>query len=108
MFCAPRRVFGGTEGVESRFHVLRACIRFRPYRGRQVPFSCFARPNMFSAIPRVTVPFLYFALPNIFYAVPSASGPVLMFCAPDLIFGSLEGDRFRFLILRAWNSFCRY
>jgi ABC-type sulfate transport system permease subunit len=29
MFCAPELVFGGTEGVVSRFHVLRSRTHFR-------------------------------------------------------------------------------
>jgi hypothetical protein len=45
MFCAPGLVFDGTDGVGSRFHVLRARTRFGRYRGRRVPFSCFARPD---------------------------------------------------------------
>jgi hypothetical protein len=64
MFCAARLVFGDTEGIVSRFHVLRAGLifggtegvgsrfnvlrartYFRLYRGRQVPFSCLALPD---------------------------------------------------------------
>jgi hypothetical protein len=68
MICAPELVFGVTEGVVSRFHVLRARTRFRRYRGRRVPFSCFAPPDLFSAVHR-------------------PSGTVLMYCAPGLVFG---------------------
>jgi hypothetical protein len=82
MFCAPRLVFGGAEGVGSRSHVLRYRTHFRRYQGCRVPFSCFARPGSFSAVPR-------------------ASGPVLMFCAPGLIFGVTEGVGSRFRVLRA-------
>jgi hypothetical protein len=39
MFCAPGLGFGGTEGVRSRFHVLRPRTRFQRYRRRWVPFS---------------------------------------------------------------------
>jgi hypothetical protein len=67
MFCGPRLVFGGTEGVGSLFHILRSWTRFRRYCGRRVPFSCFMLPNSFSS-------------------VPSASGPIFMFCAPRLVF----------------------
>jgi hypothetical protein len=42
MFNAPELFFGGTEGVGSRFRVLRSRTCFRRYRGRPVPFSCFA------------------------------------------------------------------
>jgi hypothetical protein len=36
MICAPELVFGGTVGVDSRFHVLRSRTRFRRYRGCRV------------------------------------------------------------------------
>jgi hypothetical protein len=52
MFCTPGRVFGGTEGVGSRLHVLRSRTRFRWYRGRLVLFSCFPLPNSFSTITK--------------------------------------------------------
>jgi hypothetical protein len=83
LFCAPRLIFGGTEGVPLRFHVLRARTHFRWYRGRQVPFSCFALADSFSAVPR-------------------ESCPVFMFCAPGLIFGCAEcvGSRFHLLCSR--------
>jgi hypothetical protein len=68
MFCVPGLIFDSTEVVGSRFHVLRAQTQFGRYRGRPVPFSCFAPPDLFSA-------------------VPSESGPVFMFCAPGLVFG---------------------
>jgi hypothetical protein len=57
IFCAPRHVFGGTVGVWSRFHVLRARTHFRRYRVRRVPFSCFARSDLYSAVPGLRVPF---------------------------------------------------
>jgi hypothetical protein len=68
MYCALGLIFGGTKGVGSRFHVLRYQTHFRLYRGRRVPFSCFALLDSFSTVPR-------------------ASGRVLMFCASGLIFG---------------------
>jgi hypothetical protein len=77
MFCAPGHVFGDTEGVGSHFHVLRSRTRFRRYIGRQVPFSCFALPDSFSVVPRV-------------------SGPVFLFCAPELNFGGNDGVGSRF------------
>jgi hypothetical protein len=89
MFCAPGLVFGVSEGVGSCFHVLRPRTRFRRYRGRRVPFSCFALPDSFSAIPR-------------------ASGPVFMFCATGLILGVSMGDRSRFHILRPRTHFRRF
>jgi hypothetical protein len=86
MFCAPGLVFGDTEGVRSRFHVL--CYRTHSWRfhGRQVPFSYFASPYSFSTVPR-------------------ASGPVFLFCVPVLIFDGSEGFGSRFLVLRPRTRF---
>jgi hypothetical protein len=89
MFCAPGFVLGGTEGVGSRFHVLRARTHYRRYRVRRVPFSCFALPDSFSAVPR-------------------ASGTVFMFCAPELVFGGTEGVWSLFHVLRSRTRFGRY
>jgi hypothetical protein len=138
MFCVPGIVFGGTEGVGSCFLILRSRNRFRRYRGRRVPFSCFARPGSFSAIPRASgpvfrfcapilvfggtecvgsrfrryrgrrVPFYCFARPVSFSAIPRASAPVFMFCAPRLVFGGTEGVGSRFLFLRPRARFRRY
>jgi hypothetical protein len=68
MFCASELIFGGTEGVESRFHVLRSRTHFRWYRVRRVSFSSFALSDSFSAVLR-------------------ASDPVFMFFAPGHVFG---------------------
>jgi hypothetical protein len=78
IFFAPGLIFGDTEGVGSRFHVLSARTRFRRYRGRRVPFSCFAHSDSFSMVPR-------------------ASGPVNRFCAPGLVFGGTGGVRSLFM-----------
>jgi hypothetical protein len=120
MFCAPVLVFGGsegvgsrfpilrsrthfgiTEGVRSRFNVLHARTLFRRFRGRRVPFSYFEVPDSFSAVPRVWVPFSCFALPDSFWAVPRASSPVFMFCAPGLVFDRTDGVGSRFHVLRS-------
>jgi uncharacterized protein (DUF3820 family) len=134
LFCAPELVFGGIEGVKSRIHVLRSPTGFGRYRGRRVPFSCFALPEPFWTIPRElgsvfmfcapgpvlggtegvgsrfhvlrsrshfgryrgsSVPFSCFALPDPFWAVPRESGPVFMFCTPELIFDGSENIRSR-------------
>jgi hypothetical protein len=87
MFCAPGLVFGVTEGVGSRFHVLRARTCFRRYRWRRVPFLYFALPDMFSAVPK---------------------GPVFMICAPRLVFVGTEGFRSRFQVLLSRTLFRRY
>jgi hypothetical protein len=89
MFYAPGLVFGGTERVRSRFHVLRSRTYFWQNHGHRVSFSCFAHPDSFSAVPR-------------------ASGPIFMFCAPILIFGGTEDVQSCFHVLRSWTHFRRY
>jgi hypothetical protein len=88
MFCAPRTVSGGTEGVGSRFHVLRVGTRFRRYRGRWVPFT-------------------YFALPDSSPTLPGSSGLVYMFWALRIVFGGTMGVGSRFHVLRALTRFLR-
>jgi hypothetical protein len=89
LFCAPENVFAGTEGVGSRFHVLRARAHFRRYRGRPVSISYFALSDSFSTVPR-------------------ASCPIFMFCAPGLLFSASEGVRYLLQVLRSWTHFLRY
>jgi hypothetical protein len=86
MLCVPRLGFDGFEGVLSRFHVLRARNHFWQCRGSRAPFSCFARSDSVSAVPRT-------------------SAPVFMFCAPGLVFGGTEGVVSRFHVLRARTLF---
>jgi hypothetical protein len=88
IFCAPELIFDGTEGVRSRFYVLRFRTCFRRCRVRRVLSSCFVRPDSFSSVPR-------------------ASGPIFMFCTTRLIFSGIEGVRSRFHILRSWICFGR-
>jgi hypothetical protein len=134
MFCAPELVFNGSDGVRSRFHVLRSQTRFRWCRGRRVPFSCFALPDTFSAVRRAAGPVFMFCAPRLvfggtdevhshfhvlrsesrfrrfrdsFSAVPRASGPVFIFCVPVLIFGNTEGVSSRFHVLRCKTRFLR-
>jgi hypothetical protein len=107
MFCAPRLIFGGFEGVGTRYHVLRPRNRFRRYLRRRVLFSCFALPNMFRRFRGRRVPFTCFALPETFSVVPWASGPVFMFCAPKLVFGGTVGVHSRFQVLRFGTHYRR-
>jgi hypothetical protein len=86
IFCQSGLIFGDTEDVGSRFHVLRARTRFRRYRGRRVPFSCFALPDSFSVVPR-------------------ASGPIFLFCVPVLIVDGTEGVGSHFHVLAAGHVF---
>jgi hypothetical protein len=86
MFCPPELIFGGTEGVRSRFHVMRSRTHFWRYLERRVHFSCFSLPDSFSAVPIVL-------------------GPVFMFSAPGLVFGDTEGVRSCFHVLRSRTHF---
>jgi hypothetical protein len=89
MFCAPGLIFDGSDGVGSRFHVLRAQIHFQQYGGRRFQFSYFTRPDLF-------------------LAVPSASGPVFRCSPPRHVLGGAEIVGPRFHILRSWTLFRRY
>jgi hypothetical protein len=89
IFCTPRFFLGGTEGVESRFHLLRSQTHFRRNRERRVPFSCFALPDSFSRVLR-------------------ASGLVFMFCAPGLVLDCSEYVGSRWLILHSRTHLWRY
>jgi hypothetical protein len=95
MFSASELIFGGTEGVWTRF------------RGRQVPFSYFARTDRFPRYRRYRVPFSCFARPVSFSAVLRASAPVFKFCAPRLVFDGTEGVDSYFHVLRARTHFWR-
>jgi hypothetical protein len=127
MFCSAEHVFGGTKGVRSRFHVLRSRTHFRRYRGRRFPFSCFARQDSFSEVPKASGPVFIFFVPGLifggtegvgsrfhvlrpdsFSAVPRALRPVFMFCAPEHVFGGTEGIGSRFHVLRSRTRFRRY
>jgi hypothetical protein len=89
MFCAPRLFFDSTEGVESRFHVLRSCNCFGRNRGRRVQFLCFTHLNSFLTVKR-------------------ALGPVFKFRVPGLIFDGTEGVGPRFQVLRFRIRFGQY
>jgi hypothetical protein len=86
IFCPPGLIFGCTEVVGSRFRVLHSRTLFRRCGGRRVPFSCFA-------------------LPDSFWAVPRASGPVFMFCAPGHFFDDAKGVGSRFHVLHFRTPF---
>jgi hypothetical protein len=119
MYFAPGLVFGFSKGVGSRFHVLHYQTQFRPYRGRRLPFSCFALPNTLSTVRRASGPVFTFCAPGLifsgnkdvgshFLAVPWASGPVFMFCAPGLVFSCTMGIGSRFHVLRTRTHFRQY
>jgi hypothetical protein len=108
MFCAPRLVFGGTNGVGSRFHVRYARTHFRRYRGRWVLFSCLARPNSFSTVSRVSGPVFMFCAPGHVFGSTEGAGPIFMLCLPGLVFDGTEGVCSRFHVLRSRTHFRRY
>jgi hypothetical protein len=95
MFCALGLVFGGTEGVGSRFHVLCAQTNYRRRQGLQMSFSCFALPDSFRRYRERRVPFSCFALLDSFSAIPRASSPVFKFCAQNH-FRRYRGSRVSF------------
>jgi hypothetical protein len=87
----PEHIFDGTEGVGSRFYVLRSQTHFRRYRGRLVLFSCFAHPDSFWAVLRASGQIFMFTIPDLFCAVSWAADPVCKFCASGLVFDYTEG-----------------
>jgi hypothetical protein len=91
MFCAPGIIFSVTEGVGSSFPVLLSRTRFRRYRGRRVPFSCFSRSDKFSAIPTTSCPVFIFCAPGVVLGGTEGVSPIFMFCPPGLFFGGAEG-----------------
>jgi hypothetical protein len=108
MFYASGLFLGDTEGVGSRFLILRSRTRIGRYRGRQVPFSSFALPDLFSTIPRASGSFSCFALPDMFSKVPKSSRVDLMFCAPEFVSGGTEAAESRFHVLHSQTHFGRY
>jgi hypothetical protein len=105
-----RTHFRRYRGCRSRFNFLRCRTHFRRYRGRQVPYSCFALLDPFSAVPTTSGPVVFslrsrthfrwyrgprvlfpcFELPDSFSTEPWASGPILMFCALGPVFSGTE------------------
>jgi hypothetical protein len=108
MFCTPGLVFGGTEGVGSRFHVLRSRTRFRRYRGVGSRFHDLGARTHFRRYRGCQISISGFALPDWFSAVSGSYGPVFMFCAPGIVFGGTEGVGSRIHDLRARTRFRRY
>jgi hypothetical protein len=89
MFCAPRIIFNGTDGIGSSFHGVHSRTHFRRCWVCRVHFS-------------------YFALMYSFFAVPRSPGRVFIFCAPELIFGCTEGANSSFHVLHSRIRFRQY
>jgi hypothetical protein len=107
MFCVPVLVFGDTEGVWARFHVLRSWNRFWRCGGRSLLFNVLRSRPHFRRFRGRRVQFSCFALPDSFSAIPRALGPVFMFCVPVLLFGDIEGVGSRFHVVRSQTRFWR-
>jgi hypothetical protein len=108
MFCTSGLIFGGNEGVESRFYALRSRNRFRRYRGRRVLFSCFALSDSFSAVTGASGPVFIFCANGIIFSGTEVVGSLFMFYAPGLIFGGTEGLGSRFHVLRSRTLYRQY
>jgi hypothetical protein len=106
-FCAPGLIFGGTEGVGSRINVLRFRTHFGGARGIGSCFLILRSQTCFRRYQRSRVPFSCFARPDSFSTVPRAPGPVFMFCAPIIVFGGAECVVSRFHVLRSRTHFRR-
>jgi hypothetical protein len=124
---SPELIFVGTDSVGSSFHVLRSRTGLRRFRGRRVQFSCFSRPNSFSAVPRASGPILMFCTLGLVFDGTEGVGsyfhvlrssalfgwyrgrrvPFFMFCVPGLIFGGTDVVRSRFQVLRSRTRFRR-
>jgi hypothetical protein len=76
MFYAPGVIFGGNEGVRSRFHILRTRTRFQRYRVRGSRYHVLRSLSHFRRYRGRMVPFSHFAHLDSFSAVSGASGPI--------------------------------
>jgi hypothetical protein len=91
MFCAPAVIFDVTEGVGSSFPILLSRTRFRRYRGRRVPFSCFSRSDSFTVLTRASGPVFIFCAPGQVFGGSDGVVSLFLFCAPGLVLGGTEG-----------------
>jgi hypothetical protein len=82
VFCAPGLVFGGSEGVRSRLHVLRLVHILGVCKGVRSRFCVLRSRTRFSAVARASGPVFKFCAPGHVLSVWRASGPVFIFCAP--------------------------
>jgi hypothetical protein len=95
MFCAFRLIFGGSEGVGSRFHFLFPRTSFR-----QVPFSCFALSDMFSfGVESVGSRFHVIHSRTHFRRFRVRRVPYSCFALIAHVFGGTEGVRSRLHVL---------
>jgi hypothetical protein len=127
-FCAPGLVLGGTEGVGSRFHILRFQDSFSAIPRASGSVFMFCAPGLIFCVTEgvgfrfhvlhsrthfrrfrgCLVSFSCFALPGSFSTVPRATCPVLMFCTPRLVFDGTVGVGSHFHFLLSRTRFRRY
>jgi hypothetical protein len=105
MFCTPRLVSGGTEGVGFRFHILRSRTHFLRYGGRRVSISCFARPDSFSAEMRVSGPVFMFYAPRVISRGTEGIGSRFQALCTGIVFDDIAGTGSRFHVLRVRTHF---
>jgi hypothetical protein len=106
MFCAPRLVLGGTEGVRYSFMFFSPGLVFGGTEGIGSSFSYFPLPNSFWAVPRAPALIFMFCAPRLIFR--GTEGPVFMFYAPGLVLGGTEGVGSNFNVLLSLFEFGRY
>jgi hypothetical protein len=94
MFCTIVLIFGGTEGVDSRFHLLYSRLVFGGTEGVGTRFQILGAQTCFLQYRKCRVQLSSLPRLDSFSAIPWASG--------------LEGDVSRFHVLRAGTSIWRY
>jgi hypothetical protein len=101
-FWALGHFFSGIEGVGFRFHISHFRTRFRWFRGRRIPFSCFARTDYFSAEQRASnLVLMFFVHGHVFGDTEGVRSRFHIFSAPGHVFGCTEGVGSRFHVLRS-------
>jgi hypothetical protein len=101
MFCAPGLILGATEGVVSRFQVLRPRTSFRLYQGVGSHFRVLRSRTHFRRYRGRRFPFSWFALPDSISVVLRASSLVFKFCAPGPVSGRTEDVEPNFHVSRS-------
>jgi len=72
------------------------------------PFSRFALPDGFSALPSASGPDFTFCAPGRVFRVSGCVESVFKFCAPGRVFRVTEGVGSHFQVLRSWTRFPCY
>jgi hypothetical protein len=96
MFCPPRLIFDGTEGVESHFHVYAPGLISGGTEGVVYCFHALHSRTRFRRYLGHWLPCSYFALSESFWAVSRVPCSVFIFCAPELVFGRYRASHISF------------